>query len=87
MGRLGGSLAPLRRISGKVSRRLPGLSSSNPRCLAVVMLTALAGREREVCRGARAASGGSYLRLINSCITHLKAQGPAGTCNESKEER
>jgi len=29
---------------------------------------------------------GSYLRLIDSCITQLTAQGPSGTCNESKEE-
>ena len=29
---------------------------------------------------------GSYLRLIHSCITQLKAQGPSRTCNESKEE-
>ena len=29
---------------------------------------------------------GSYLRLIDSCITQLKAQGPSRTCNESKEE-
>ena len=28
----------------------------------------------------------SYLRLIDSCITQLKAQGPSRTCNESKEE-
>jgi len=28
----------------------------------------------------------AYLRLIDSCITQLKAQGPARTCNESKEE-
>ena len=27
-----------------------------------------------------------YLRLIDSCITQLKAQGPSWTCNESKEE-
>ena len=26
------------------------------------------------------------LRLIYSCITQLKAQGPSRTCNESKEE-
>ena len=32
------------------------------------------------------AEGGSYLRLIDSCITQLKAQGPSRTCNESKEE-
>ena len=29
---------------------------------------------------------GSYLRLIDSCITQLKSQGPSRTCNESKEE-
>jgi len=26
------------------------------------------------------------LRLIDSCITQVKAQGPSRTCNESKEE-
>ena len=26
------------------------------------------------------------MRLIDSCITQLKAQGPYRTCNESKEE-
>jgi len=36
-----------------------------------------------MCCGAEA---GSYLRLIDSCITQLKAQGPSRTCNESKEE-
>jgi len=29
---------------------------------------------------------GSYLRLTDSCITQLKAQGPSNTCNESEEE-
>ena len=29
---------------------------------------------------------GTYLRLIDSCITQRKAQGPCRTCNESKEE-
>ena len=29
---------------------------------------------------------GSYLRIIHSCITQLKAQRPSKTCNESKEE-
>ena len=29
---------------------------------------------------------GSYLRLIDSCITQLKAQGPSRTCNESNDE-
>ena len=28
---------------------------------------------------------GSYLRLTDSCITQIKAQGPSRTCNESKE--
>jgi len=28
----------------------------------------------------------SYLRLIDSCITQLKAQGHSRTCNESKGE-
>ena len=28
----------------------------------------------------------AYLRLIDSCITQLKAQGPSRNCNESKEE-
>ena len=37
----------------------------------------------EMCSGSEA---GSYLRLIDSYITHLKAQGPSRTCNESKEE-
>jgi len=32
------------------------------------------------------AEAGSCLRLIDSCITQLKAQGPSRTCNESKEE-
>ena len=26
------------------------------------------------------------MRLIDSCVTQLKAQGPSRTCNESKEE-
>ena len=37
----------------------------------------------EMCSGSEA---GSYLRLKDSCITQLKAQGPSRTCNESKEE-
>ena len=37
----------------------------------------------EMCCGTEA---GSYLRLIDSCITQLKAQGPSRTCDESKEE-
>ena len=29
---------------------------------------------------------GSYSRLIDSCTTQLKAEGPSRTCTESKEE-
>jgi hypothetical protein len=29
---------------------------------------------------------GSYLRLTDSCLSQLEAQGPSMTCNESKEE-
>ena len=36
-----------------------------------------------MCRGSKTVA---YLRLIDSCITQLKAQGPSRTCNESKEE-
>jgi len=32
------------------------------------------------------AETGSYLRLIDSCITQLKAQGPSRTFDQSKEE-
>jgi len=31
-------------------------------------------------------AAGSYLRLIDSCITQLKAQGPSRTRNVCKEE-
>ena len=37
----------------------------------------------EICSGFEV---GSYLRLIDSCVTQLKAQGPSRTCNECKEE-
>ena len=32
------------------------------------------------------AEAGSYLRLIDLCVTQLKVQGPSRTCNEGKEE-
>jgi len=38
---------------------------------------------REMCSGSEA---GSYLKLIDSCITQLKAQGHSRTCNEGEEE-
>ena len=37
-------------------------------------------------RGVVVTEAGSYLRPIDSCVTQRKAQGPSGTCNESKEE-
>ena len=40
-------------------------------------------RDVQTCSGSEA---GSYLRLIDSCIAQLQAQGPCRTCNESKEE-
>ena len=40
-------------------------------------------QSHEMCSGSKA---GSYLSLIDSCITQLKAQGPSRTCNQSKEE-
>ena len=45
------------------------------------MLASVDGRSP--CSGCEA---GSHLRIIDSCITQLKAQGPSTTCNESKEE-
>ena len=38
----------------------------------------------ELCCGSEA---GSYLMLIDSCITQLKARGPSRTCNESKKKK
>jgi len=35
-------------------------------------------------RGVVVTKAGSYLRLTDSCITPLKAQGPSRTCDESK---
>ena len=40
-------------------------------------------QDSEMCSGSEA---GSYLRLVDSCITQLEAQGPSRTCNASKEE-
>ena len=37
-------------------------------------------------RGVVVTEAGSYLRLIDSCLTRLKAQGPSGPCNESQEK-
>ena len=40
---------------------------------------------QNICRGLTC-NHPSYLSLIDSCITQLKAQGPSRTCNESKED-
>ena len=37
-------------------------------------------------RGVLVTEAGSYLRLIDSCITQRKAEGHCRTCNGSKEE-
>ena len=41
---------------------------------------------RGLCLAAPAAEAGSYVRLIDSRITQLEAQGHSRTCNESKQE-
>ena len=45
---------------------------------------ALDDDESVMCSGSEA---GSYLRLIDSCITQLKAHGPSRTCNEKNDLR
>ena len=61
-------------------------------CLALVSLVSRVphlnpNRNSEcVARGPRQAPIILYMRLIDSCITQLKAQAPLRTCNESKEE-
>ena len=44
------------------------------------------GNANRVNHGNENCEEGSYLRLIDSCITQLKAQGPSRICNASKEE-
>ena len=43
-------------------------------------------RHLHVWRVGPGSEAGSCLRLIDSCIAQLKAQGPSRICNESKEE-
>jgi len=65
---------------------LPFLASQiHPLHLQVLLGTALnlTTTSLQMCSGSEA---GSYLRLIDSCITQIKAQGPSRTCNESKEK-
>ena len=54
-----------------------------PRGSSLPRVTSLHRALTEMCSGSEV---GSYLRLIDSCITQLKAQGPTRTCNESKED-
>jgi len=61
-----------------------GTAASSPQCLPSSSPFATPARQRMARRPDLEA--GSYLRLIDSCITQLKAQGPARTCNESKED-
>ena len=37
-------------------------------------------------QGVVVTEAGSYVRLMDSCITQLEAQGPSRTCNESQGE-
>ena len=37
-------------------------------------------------RGVVVTKAGTYLRLIDSCVTQFKAQGPSRSCNESQTE-
>ena len=37
--------------------------------------------------GCSGTEAGSYWRLIDSCITQRKAQGPSRTCNKGKEDK
>jgi len=56
-------------------------------CVCTVTKTGLYEVTRPVSREPSPPSlPGSYLKLIDFCITQLKAQGPSRTCNESKEE-
>ena len=68
-----------RRLAAGVLRKVQvcrgGASGAPPPAGAASLLCAL-----------RSGEAGSYLRLIDSCITQLKAHGPSRTCNESKEE-
>jgi len=42
-------------------------------------------KKSNACNTQRVRAVGSYVRLIDSCITQLEAQGPSMTCNEIKK--
>ena len=66
-------LFPSNRHPHLVSLQLSPVEEALPQLPRLVGPTHLCGTEE-----------GSYLSLIDSCITQLKAQGPSRTCNESK---
>ena len=57
--------------------------AGEPHALLSVQSTVQLRLNGEMCSGFEA---GSHLRLIDGCITQLKAQGPSRTCNESQKE-
>ena len=61
------------------ARRHPGGRAS----LEQTLLPRTSGADN---RGVVVTEAGLHLRLIDSCITQLKAQGPSRTCNKSEEE-
>jgi len=80
---------------GSQHRKAPGSARPHARRRSIVvpteMLFSLAyynwmGKNNHFTEICCSTDAGSYLRFIDSCITHVKAQGPSRTCNESKEE-
>ena len=74
-----------------LKRSKDGGTSKSGQYLALTVLCGIFALHRtvsddltEMCSGSEA---DSYLRLVHSCITQLKAHGPSRTCNESKEDR
>ena len=76
----------------KVDVRLPGKRNSNshgarPGNLIITMIKWVRTRRLSIKNSLSPPPvQGLHLRLIDSCITQLKAQGPSRTCNESNEE-
>ena len=61
---------------GGALREEAGLRERGPRALRV---------EPQTLKGVVATEAGSYSRLTESCMNQRKAQGPARTCDKSKE--
>ena len=81
-------VAAFRRVFGL--GQAPGEIKSRSRSLTLTGRASMcAPRQRcpgavHMCSGSEA---GSYWRLIDSCITELKVQGPSRTCDECEERR